>query len=136
MAEWGLACSAARFKQPHQQIGPLLHQSAGLQVAAPHLAGPIGEAQVQVHPLGRDCALQGDDFQVTLQDRGSGLARTLKGGLGEVTHHAEHEAAGVELHRQALQASADVAARSEVEGNRAQGLELHGRRGFKCGLSG
>ena len=116
------------LQQPHQQIGPLLHQGAGLQVAAPNLAGSIGEAQVQVHSLGRDRALQGDDLQVALQDCGTGLARTLKGCLGEVAHHAEHEAAGVELHRQALQAAADVAARSEVEGNRAQGLELHGRR--------
>ena len=97
-------------------------------MAAPHLAGPIGEAQVQVHPLGRNCALQGDDLQVTLQDRGCCLARTLKRCLGEVAHHAEHEAAGIELNRQALQAAADVAACFEVEGNRSQGLELHGAR--------
>ena len=84
-----------------------------------------------MHPLGRNRALQGDDLQVTLQDRGSCLARTLKRCLGEVAHHAEHEAAGIELYRQALQAAADVAARSEVEGNRSQGLELHGTRPHK-----
>ena len=81
---------------------------------------------MQVHPLGRQRALQGDDLQVSLQDRGSGLARTLKRCLGEVAHHAEHKAAGVELYRQGLQAETDVASRSEVEGNRAQGLELQG----------
>ena len=35
-----------------QQINALLHHRSRLQMAAPHLAGPIGEAEVKVHTTG------------------------------------------------------------------------------------
>lgn len=74
----------AVLQEAHQQIGPLEHQGAGLQVAAPHLAITVGKAQVQVNPVGRHGALQGDDFQIPLEDGGPGAAGALEGGPGEV----------------------------------------------------
>lgn len=86
-----------------------------LEVAAPDLALAIGQAQVQVHALGRHGALQGDDLQVALQHSGLGLARALEGRLGEVAHHTQHEPGGAGLGPQLLEAGAQIAARSEMQ---------------------
>ena len=99
---------------------------ARLQVPPPHLTGPIGKAEMQMHASGRKRALKRDDLQVALQDRGPALAGTLEGGPGEVSHDPEHKSADIELSSQGFQAETDIATRSEVEGNRAQGLDLHG----------
>ena len=86
-----------------------------LEVATPHLAAGIGEAQVQVHPIRADRALQGDDLQLASQNRGCAFARAGKGGLGEVAHHTQHKAAGVVLKGQLLQAAAHITAGFEVQ---------------------
>ena len=42
--DWG-----GLLQHTDQQINALLHHRSRFQVAAPHLAGPIGEAEVKVH---------------------------------------------------------------------------------------
>ena len=84
-------------------------------MAAPHLAIAIGKAQVQVDPVGRHGALQGDDLQIPLKDGGPGAAGALEGGPGEVPHHTQHKSGGALLDRQLLQAAAQVAAGAKLQ---------------------
>ena len=84
-------------------------------MAAPHRTAAIRKAQVKVHPLRAKGALQGDDFQLPAQHGGSILARAHKGGLGEVAHHTQHEAACVVVKGHLFKAAAHIAAGFEVE---------------------
>ena len=118
---------AGALTPAHQHIGSLEHQGAGFQVPAPHVAGPIGEAQVQVHPCGAHRAVEGDDFQIPLHHRGFRWPRALKSGPGQVAHHTQHKTGGLLLTRQLLKTQAQVIARGQFDWRGAH----EGRQGVR-----
>ena len=93
-----------------QQINALLHHRSRLQMAAPHLAGPIGEAEVKVHTTRADGAIEGDHLQVPLQHGGFRLARALKCSPGEIADHSEHKTVDSVLTSQFFQAQTQITA--------------------------
>ena len=94
------------LENAHQQVDTLLHQGAGFEMAPPHLAGAVGEAEMQMHAFGAEGAVQGDHFQIALQHRGLRLAWALKGRTAEVAHHTQHKAAELLRPGQLLEAEA------------------------------
>ena len=69
----------------------LLNQRARFQMPSPNLAGSIGEAQVEVHAIRTDGAIEGDHLQIALQDSGFSLAGALKSGSSQIADHAQYE---------------------------------------------
>ena len=90
-------------------------QALALLARLPDLAGAIRQAQVQMHPLRRKGSIEGDDFKVSLQHGGLGLAGALKGRLGEVADHTENEAADAVPSGQLFEAEAQITAGSKLQ---------------------
>ena len=86
---WGLCWG--RLEHTEQQISPFLNDGSWLEMTTPDLAGSIGEAEVQMNTVWRNGAIQGDHFEITLQNRRFSLPRALEGCTGEVAHNAENE---------------------------------------------
>ena len=85
-----------------------------LEVAAPNLAVTIGEAQMEVHALGGDGSLQGDDFQLTAEHRGLIASGAGKGCFAEVADNAQDKTFGLLFLGQRLKAFAKVGTRTQV----------------------
>ena len=88
-----LGAVVALLQNTNEEIHSFLNDGAGFQVASPNLTGPIRQAQVKMTALRREGSIEGDDFEVSLQHGGVGLAGALKRRLGEVPDHAENKAA-------------------------------------------
>ena len=116
-----MAAAFALLQHANQQIDALLHDRAGLQVASPHLTGPIREAQVQVHALGGKGSIEGDYLKIALQHGGLCLAGALERRLGQVADHAKNKAADAVSLGQFFEAEAQITA-----GSKLQRQGLHG----------
>ena len=118
----GFSWGRGLIQYTHQQVNAFLHQRSRLKVAPPHLAGTIGEAQVEVHSLRRDRAIQGDHLKVSLQDCGLRLPRALEGRAAEIADHTEHKTVNALRLAELLKAVAQIAAWSKLQRQRAHGF--------------
>ena len=91
------------------------------------MAGPIGQAQVEVHARGADRAIERDDFQIPFHHGGFWWSWALKGGPGQVAHHTQHKTGGLLLTRQLLKTQAQVIARGQFDWRGAH----EGRQGVR-----
>ena len=118
----GFSLNRGWLQHAHQQVNALLHECSWLQVAPPNLAGSIGEAQMEVHSLRSDCAVQGDHLKVALQDGGFGLPRALEGRAAEITDDTQHKTVNPLRPAELLKAGAQIAAWSKLQRQRAHGI--------------
>ena len=89
---------------------------------------------MQVHTSRRKCALQGDDFQFSLEHGGGLLARAGEAGLAHVAHHAQHKSEGTFFLGDLLKAAAQISSGVEVNGQSPhQGLGAEQLRGYPLG---
>jgi hypothetical protein len=105
-------------------------------VPAPDLALAIREAQVEVHTIRGECALESDHLKIALENRGLRLAGTLEGRLAEIAHHADHKTVQPLLGGVGLQAAVQIAACIEVERQGTHAGTIRVRSSYVAGSRG
>jgi hypothetical protein len=103
------------IKKTHQQIGAFEHQGAVLEMTAPDLTLGIGEAQMEMHTLGSQGALQGDDLKLAVEHRGLPPARALECRLRQIADNAQNKTRSALLAGELLEAAAHIAAGFEMK---------------------
>ena len=103
------------IQHPDKHINAFLNQCPRLEMTAPHLAGSIGKAEMKVHALRSDGAIQGDHFEIALQHGGLRLAGALESCAAEVADHPQHKSLDSLRPGELLKAGAQIAAGSKLQ---------------------
>lgn len=115
----GADSQSGLIEHPKQQLHPLEHESASLQMPTPDLTGAIREAEMQMGTLGRHCAIEGDDLEISLKHGGVRATRALKSSPAQVPHHAKHKSGTLLLPRQGFQRQSEILAWSQCQRQRS-----------------
>ena len=109
------------IQHPDQQINAFLNQCSGLEMTPPYLAGPIGKAEMEVHTLRSDSAIQCDDLEIALQHGRLRLPRALECRSAEVADHPQYKSLDALRPGELLKTGAQITAWSKFQRQGAHG---------------